>query len=209
MAEHGATATRILEAARSGLLTDGYAGLSTRKVAELAGVPLSQIHYHFRGKQGLVLALLDNENRRLLDRQRRMYGTEAPLWQRYEQACDFLEEDLESGYVRVLQELIAAGWSDPDVAGRVLVDLRGWLDVLTGVAGEAEGRFGPLGPLRAEDVAGLIGLAFLGGEAVILLGDPNWGRQARGWLRSVGQLIRVAEEAQPAVATTNRRRKGK
>jgi len=36
MAEHGATATRILEAARSGLLTDGYAGLSTRKVAELA-----------------------------------------------------------------------------------------------------------------------------------------------------------------------------
>jgi len=122
---------------------------------------------------------------------------------------DFLEEDLESGYVRVLQELIAAGWSDPDVAGRVLVDLRGWLDVLTGVAGEAEGRFGPLGPLRAEDVAGLIGLAFLGGEAVILLGDPNWGRQARGWLRSVGQLIRVAEEAQPAVATTNRRRKGK
>jgi AcrR family transcriptional regulator len=209
MAEHGATATRILEAARSGLLTDGYAGLSTRKVAELAGVPLSQIHYHFRGKQGLVLALLDHENRRLLDRQRRMYGTEAPLWQRYEQACDFLEEDLESGYVRVLQELIAAGWSDPDVAGRVLVDLRGWLDVLTGVAGEAEGRFGPLGPLRAEDVAGLIGLAFLGGEAVILLGDPNWGRQARGWLRSVGQLIRVAEEAQPAVATTNRRRKGK
>jgi AcrR family transcriptional regulator len=178
-------------------------------VAELAGVPLSQIHYHFRGKQGLVLALLDHENRRLLDRQRRMYGTEAPLWQRYEQACDFLEEDLESGYVRVLQELIAAGWSDPDVASRVLVDLRGWLDVLTGVAGEAEGRFGPLGPLRAEDVAGLIGLAFLGGEAVILLGDPNWGRQARDWLRSVGQLIRVAEEAQTAVATTNRRRKGK
>jgi len=209
MAEHGATATRILEAARSGLLADGYAGLSTRKVAELAGVPLSQIHYHFRGKQGLVLALLDNENRRLLDRQRRMYGTEAPLWQRYEQACDFLEEDLESGYVRVLQELIAAGWSDPDVAGRVLVDLREWLDVLTSVAGEAEGRFGPLGPLRAEDVAGLIGLAFLGGEAVILLGDPNWGRPARDWLRSVGQLIRVAEEAQPAVATTNRRRKGK
>ena len=36
----------------------------------------------------------------------------APLWQRYEQACDFLEDDLESGYVRVLQEMIAAGWSN-------------------------------------------------------------------------------------------------
>jgi AcrR family transcriptional regulator len=209
MAEHGATATRILDAARAGLLADGYAALSTRKVADLAGVPLSQIHYHFRGKQGMVLALLDHENRRLLDRQRRMYGTEAPLWKRYEQACDFLEEDLASGYVRVLQELIAAGWSDHDVAKRVLADLRGWLDVLTSVAGEAEARFGSLGPLRADEVAGLIGLAFLGGEAVILLGDKDWGTRARAWLRSVGRLIREAEEAQSTVATTNSRRKGK
>jgi AcrR family transcriptional regulator len=209
MAEHGATATRILDAARAGLLADGYAGLSTRKVADLAGVPLSQIHYHFGGKQGLVLALLDHENRRLLDRQRRMYGTEAPLWKRYEQACDFLDEDLASGYVRVLQELVAAGWSDPDVAAQVLADLRGWLDVLTGVAGEAEARFGSLGPLGADEVGGLIGLAFLGGEAVILLGDPGWGIRARAWLRSVGRLIREAEEAQATVATTNSRRKGK
>ena len=58
------TATRIREAARSHLLVDGYAGLSTRRVADIAGVPLSQIHYHFGGKQGLVLSLLENENRR-------------------------------------------------------------------------------------------------------------------------------------------------
>jgi AcrR family transcriptional regulator len=209
MAEHGATATRILDAARAGLLADGFAALSTRKVADLAGVPLSQIHYHFGGRQGLVLALLDHENRRLLERQRRMYGTEAPLWKRYEQACDFLEEDLASGYVRVLQELIAAGWSDPEVAAQVLTDLRGWLDVLTTVAGEAEARFGSLGPLAADEVGGLIGLAFLGGEAVILLGDPDWGRRAHAWLRSVGRLIRAAEETQSTVATTNSRRKGK
>ena len=56
--------TLILEAARSRLLADGYAGLSTRKVAEDAGVPLSQIHYHFGSKQGLILALLEHENQR-------------------------------------------------------------------------------------------------------------------------------------------------
>ena len=44
--------------------------------------------------------------------------------------------------------MIAAGWSDPAVAERVLADLRAWLDVLDRVAREAEGRFGPLGPLR-------------------------------------------------------------
>jgi len=190
-----ATATRILEAARSRLLADGYSRLSTRTVAQLAGVPLSQIHYHFGGRQGLVLALLEHENRRLVDRQRDMYGAEVPLWKRYGQACDLLEEDLASGYVRVLQEMIAAGWSDPELAAQVLAQLRSWFDLLREVVGEAEARFGSLGPFSADDVAGLIGLAFLGGEAVMLLDDHEWGGQARGWLRSIGELIRQFEEA--------------
>lgn len=188
------TATRIIQAARSCLLTEGYAKLSTRKAADTAGVPLSQIHYHFGGKQGLVLALLEHENRQLIERQQQMYGTDTPLWKRYEQACDFLEEDLASGYVRVLQEMIAAGWSDTAVARQVVDLLRTWLSVLESVSREAEERFGGLGPFTADEVATLIGLSFLGGEAVILLGDPAWSDKVRTALRSVGKLIRVAEE---------------
>ena len=194
------TAGRIIEAARTCLLTDGYAALSTRRVAEQAGVPLSQIHYHFGGKQGVILALLDHENQQLVERQVRMYGAETPLWKRYEQACDFLDDDLESGYVRVLQEMIAAGWSDPQVACRVTAMLEAWFSVLVQVATEAEERFGAFGPMRPADVAGLIGLSFLGGEAVILLGDEDggagndWTPRVRAWLRSVGDLIRRFEE---------------
>jgi AcrR family transcriptional regulator len=190
-----ATTDRILEAARSCLLADGYAGLTTRRVADQAGVPLSQIHYHFRGKRGMVLALLERENQRLVARQRAMYGADTPLWKRYEQACDLLDDDLASGYVRVLQEMIAAGWSDPAVAEQVLILLKEWLDVLVAIAQEAETRFGTLGPFSPADVAGLIGVSFLGGEALILLGDEQWGQQARGWLRRVGDLIRQLEEA--------------
>ena len=88
MTERGkATSTQIIEAARSCLLADGYANLSTRKVADLAGVPLSQIHYHFGGRQGMVLALLGHENQRLVGRQRLMYGADVALWKRYEQAA--------------------------------------------------------------------------------------------------------------------------
>lgn len=189
------TRQRILDAARSCLLGDGYAALSTRRVADAAGVPLSQIHYHFRSKQGMVLALLDAENRRLVERQRRMYGTGMPLWKRYEQACDLLDDDLASGYVRVLQEMVAAGWSDPEVAERVLTFLKAWFDVLSDVAGEAEARFGSLGPFSAADLAGLVGLAFLGGETLILLGDEEWSSRIRGWLRSATAYLREAEEA--------------
>jgi transposase len=92
--------------------------------------------------------------------------------------------------------MVAAGWSDPDLARQVLAMLRSWFDVLAEVAREAEARFGPLGPLAADDLAGLIGLAFLGGESVILLGDADWGRQVRAWLRSVGRLIREREASE-------------
>ena len=63
------TRLELLAAAETCLRTHGHADLSTRSVAEMAGVPLSQIHYHFGSKQGLVLALLDHLNERLLERQ--------------------------------------------------------------------------------------------------------------------------------------------
>ena len=109
----------ILEAARRRLLVDGHRGLSTRKVADAAGVPLSQLHYYFGSKQGLLLALLEEENRRRVERQTLMYASDQPLWARYEQACDFLEDDLDSGFVRVLQEMIAEGWSNEQIAEAV------------------------------------------------------------------------------------------
>jgi AcrR family transcriptional regulator len=193
------TSTQILEAARSCLLADGYANLSTRKVADAAGVPLSQIHYHFGGKSGMILALLDYENRMRVQRQRLLYGTEMPLWKRYDQACDFLDDDLESGYVRVLQEMIAAGWSDAEMAGRVVELLRAWLELLEQVATEAEARFGSLGPFTPHDIGVLVGLSFLGGEALILLGDKEWGQRVRLALRRVGDLIRSFEEADTKV----------
>ena len=189
-----AVARAILDACRVRLLADGFAGLSTRKIALEAGVPLSQVHYHFGSKAQLVLALLEDENRRRLARQTDMYAQESALWQRYEQACDFLEEDLESGYVRVLQEMIAAGWSNPEIAAAAREILMGWYDLLTEVATEASERLGGLGPFTPAEVATLIGNAFIGSETLLLLGFDRHRLPIRASLRRVGQLIREAEE---------------
>jgi AcrR family transcriptional regulator len=189
------TRTKIIGAARTALLADGFANLSTRKVAEAAGVPLSQIHYHFGGKGGLVLALLEYENRGLVERQQELYASAAPLSVRYDRACDFLDDDLASGYVRVLQEMVAAGWSDSEVATQVVALVRQWLEILERVAQQAEEQFGRLGPFSAAEVAQLVGLAFLGGETLLLLGDADFSARTRGALRRVGELIRLAEAA--------------
>jgi AcrR family transcriptional regulator len=191
----GDTRTRIVEATRSRLLADGYAGLSTRKVAEEAGVPLSQLHYHFGSKGALIIALFAEENERLLERQSRMYAQDQPLWQRYEQACDFLEDDLESGYVRVLQEMLAAGWSNPEIGDAVRELLTRWYVLLAEVAGEAERRFGSLGPFTPEEIATLVANAFIGSEALLLLGFERPVMPIRSALRRIGVLIREREEA--------------
>lgn len=188
------TRTAILDAARQRLLADGYGRLSTRAVADTAGVPLSQLHYHFGSKQQLIIELLNHENERLLARQTAMYAEDRPLWERYEQACDFLEDDLESGYVRVLQEMIAAGWADPEIGTRVRALLQGWIDLITGVAREAERSFGSLGPFSPEEVGALIGQAFMGGEAMLLLGFDRQQWPVRRALRRIGVLIRELEE---------------
>ena len=189
------TRSAIIEAARQRLIADGFAHLSTRSVADSAGVPLSQVHYHFGSKQQLVLDLLESENARRLARQTDMYAEPRPLWQRYEQACDYLEDDLESGYVRVLQEMIAASWSDADLAERVRGLLRGWLELISEVATEAELAFGPLGPFPPRELAALIGQAFVGGEAMILVGFDRREFPVRSALRRIGLVIRQFEEA--------------
>jgi AcrR family transcriptional regulator len=197
------TRALILDAARSRLLADGYGGLSTRKVADEAGVPLSQLHYHFGSKQGLILALLEEENRRRLARQRTMYAEDAPLWRRYERACDFLEDDLDSGYVRVLQEMIAAGWSNKEVGDTIRELLGGWYSLLVQVAREAERRYGPLGPFTAEEAGTLVGAAFLGAETLLLSGFDRELLPVRSALRRLGVVIRQLEEGQVEQERTN------
>ncbi len=188
------TKEAILDAARERILADGYANLSTRKVAVEAGVPLSQLHYHFGSKNVLILALLEVENQRRLARQQSMYAEDAPLWQRYEQACDFLEHDLESGYVRVLQEMIAAGWSEPAVGAAVRSLLLGWYELLIDVMRRAEAEHGPLGPFTAEELGTLIGNSFIGSESLLLLGVDRQTLPIRAALRRVGQLLRSWED---------------
>ena len=133
------TSTTLLEAAKKVLRQNGYAGLSTRDVAATAGVPLSQIHYHFGSKQGLVMALFEYLNAQLLDRQNALFAdTALSVSQRWDRACEYLDDDIASGYVRVLQELIAASWSDAAVAKAVRAAGMGWIDLIVAAARKAE-----------------------------------------------------------------------
>jgi AcrR family transcriptional regulator len=51
--------TEILDAAASLFAERGYAGTSTRRIAERAGMRQASMYYHFAGKEDILLALLE------------------------------------------------------------------------------------------------------------------------------------------------------
>jgi len=200
MAREGAkkaeTGTMLLEAAKKVLRQNGYAALSTRDVAAAAGIPLSQIHYHFGSKQGMVLALFEYLNAQLLDRQNAMFGDPTlKLSEQWDRACDYLDDDIASGYVRVLQELIAASWADAAVASVVRTALMGWGDLIVDAARKAERELGGLGPFSPEEIGAFTANAFIGAESLYLLGLEKKGSPIRQALRRIGDLVRSAEAA--------------
>ncbi|MBV8838487.1 MAG: helix-turn-helix transcriptional regulator [Alphaproteobacteria bacterium] len=192
------TSTTLLEAAKKMLRQHGYAQLSTRDVAAAAGVPLSQIHYHFGSKQGMMLALFEYLNAQLLDRQQAMFSDASlKISQQWDLACQYLDDDIASGYVRVLQELIAASFADAAVAKVVRAGLLGWYELITTVAERAERELGGLGPFTAQDIGALVSNAFVGAESLYLLGAEKKGAPVRAALRRFGDLIRIAEGSAP------------
>ena len=195
LAKKAETSTTLLEAAKKVLRRNGYSGLSTRDVAEAAGVPLSQIHYHFGSKQGMVLALFEYLNAQLLDRQNALFGDKAlKLSEQWDRACGYLDDDIASGYVRVLQELIAASWADAALAKVVRADLKGWVDLIVDVARKAERELGGLGPFTPEEAGAFAANLFIGAESLYLLGAEQQNSPVRQALRRVGELIRIAED---------------
>ena len=191
-----ATRRRIVDAAREILLERGHAVASTRAVADEAGVPLSLVHYHFGGKQGLLLEVLHRENELLLKRQQNLYAAPGPLAEKWRTACDFLDEDIRSGYVRVLWELWAAGLADEELAAGWRSAMGGWRRLLESVfttwAEELEIDL----PLSPRALSTLLANMFEGIEIELLAGVPEQDAPHGEVLAAIGVLIERAESRQ-------------
>jgi len=187
------TRRHILTAAREALAEHGAVGTTTRAIADRAGVQLSLVHYHFGGKQQLLAAVLDDENERLLERQRALFTSPAPLAAKWLEACAYLQEDLSSGYVRILWELWSEGLADAELAARWRQAIAGWRDLLTQVADEWIAEHEVELPISPRALATLVGDAFLGAEAEMLAGVGESEAPHHEALVSIAALIEWAE----------------
>jgi AcrR family transcriptional regulator len=121
----------LLDAAEELLLEIGYSAITTRKVAERAGVNHGLVHYYFGSMEDLLLRVVERFTEALIERQKAMYAARTPFIDKWRQAMRFLDEDADSGYHKVWFEMQAIGWNDPAVRGRLQHVHQQWIDVVT------------------------------------------------------------------------------
>jgi AcrR family transcriptional regulator len=189
-----ATRDRIVEAARAVLIEEGHAHTSTRAVADRAGVRLSLVHYHFGGRQGLLVEVLGRENELLLERQRALFAAPGPLADKWRIACDLLDDDIQSGYVRLLWELWSAGLADPELAAGWRAATAGWRDLLADVFAKWSEELEVDLPLSPRALATVSANIFQGIEIEMLAGVPESEAPHREVLDAFGDMIERAEK---------------
>jgi AcrR family transcriptional regulator len=188
-----ATRDRIVQAAREILIEQGHGGASTRAVADRAGVRLSLVHYHFGGRPGLLAEVLERDNEQLLERQRELFDAPGTLAEKWRMACDLLDEDIRSGYVRLQFELWGAGLVDEDLAAGWRSALKGWRELLASVFERWAQQHEIELPLRPQALAALVANLFEGIEVEMLGGVSEDDAPHREVLDYFGELIARAE----------------
>lgn len=197
----------ILEAARRRLVEGGYARLNVRDIASDAGVNHALIGYHFRGKQQLVLAVLDDANTRLLERQAQMYDASASASEKWRQACDFYEDDLRSGFVKLLMELMGASFHDQELRREFTPRMLAWHGMVEEAVTDFIRDSGLKLPVSARAIAAWIGWFWMGMEASMALDIPEEQGHQREALAAVATLLRHAERPPASRRASPRRRK--
>jgi AcrR family transcriptional regulator len=132
----------FLDAAERLLVSVGYANITTRKLAEEAGLNHGLVHYYFGSMQELLVQVLERYTNRLIARQKEMYAAKIPFIEKWRAAMGYLEEDRASGYSKIWYELQAMGWNDPEIRKRVAKVDQAWFGVVTDAMNEAIDEYG-------------------------------------------------------------------
>jgi AcrR family transcriptional regulator len=153
----------LLDAAERLLVEVGHAGITTRRLAEEAGVNHGLVHYYFGSIENLLARVLERYTADLTARQRAMYAAaDVPFIEKWRQAMRYLvAEDV--AYEKIWLELQSLAWNRPELRERVTHVNDEWRAVLTEAFAEPHERYGIEMPLDA-----LVSLVMTFNEGVIL-----------------------------------------
>ncbi len=120
----------LLDAAERLLVTLGYAGITTRRLAEEAGVNHGLVHYYFGSIENVLVRTLERFTKRLVARQRELYAADLSFIDKWRTAMGYLmSEDVV--YEKIWLELQALTWNRPELRESLAQVNAEWRAVLT------------------------------------------------------------------------------
>ncbi|MDQ5820388.1 MAG: TetR/AcrR family transcriptional regulator [Actinomycetota bacterium] len=173
----------LLDAAERLLVDVGYAGITTRRLAEEAGVNHGLVHYYFGSNENLLARALERFTERMIARQRELYASDLPFVEKWRTAMRYLvSEDVT--YEKVWLELQALAWNNADLRARLALVNAKWRAVLTQAFAEPHRELGI--PMPLDALVSLV-VTFNLGMIVERLGDIDTGHAELldwidGWL---------------------------
>jgi len=120
----------LLDAAERLLAEVGHAGITTRRLAEEAGVNHGLVHYYFSSNENLLVHALERFTTRLIARQRELYAADMPFADKWRTAMHYLVSD-DVSYQKIWLELQAMAWNNPGIKARLAQVNGEWRAVLT------------------------------------------------------------------------------
>ena len=127
----GQTRERVVAAAFESLRTRGFAGTSTRAIAAIGGFNPGLIFYYFDSLDDLLVAALEQSSRARLERYAEAVERTGSLAELLDVLARIYEEDVASGHIRVVSELVGASVSRPELAPRVVALMEPWVELAT------------------------------------------------------------------------------
>ena len=158
------TRAALVEGAIEALKTVGFAGASAREIARLAGCNQTLIFYHFGSVTDLLLAALDAISERRMAAYRGVLEHAGSLSDLVESARSIFTEDLDSGHVTVLVEMIAGARSVPGLGEQVAARVAPWREFAEATVRRSLASSPLARLLPAKDVAHAVVAGFLGLE---------------------------------------------
>jgi AcrR family transcriptional regulator len=119
----------LLDAAERLLADAGYAAITTRRLAEEAGVNHGLVHYYFGSIENVLVQALERFTERLIARQRELYAADVPFVEKWRRAMQFLVSD-DLTYQKIWLELQAVAWNNEGIRARLARVHAEWRAVL-------------------------------------------------------------------------------
>jgi TetR/AcrR family transcriptional regulator len=139
----------LLDAAERLLVDVGYAGITTRRLADEAGVNHGLVHYYFGSNENLLVRALERFTERLIARQRELYSADVPFVEKWRTAMRYLLSE-DATYEKIWLELQALAWNNADLRARLALVNAEWRAVLAEAFEEPHRELGIDLPLEAR-----------------------------------------------------------